>query len=967
MKTISLPTTVNYSRGCVDPSLIPGLTQDQQERLTQVLDQFLRQLEAGEHPNPDELAGRHPDLAEHLRKYIGSLRSLQKAAGGIGMPIDFAIPSDGERLGDFRLIREIGRGGMAVVYEASQISIGRLVALKVLPPAAMLDTKQIARFRNEAQALGQIEHPHIVPIYSVGQDRGTHFFAMRLIEGIAFDRIIETLSEKNSVPEPDSSAAIVMSQLATRRPVWFQQVATLMVPIARALHAAHELGVVHRDIKPSNLLLDRGGKPWVADFGLARWQSDSPLTKTGDLIGTVRYMSPEQACGDSALIDHRTDIYSLGITLYELATLHRAFDRDDGPKLLAQIREEGPPLPSTFVLDIPLDLENVILKATAPSRDARYATAREFADDLERFLSGEQTVARAPTLSERFGKFIRRHRQAALSTAGGLVLLTLSSLIAAGLIYHEKVKTDDALAASDRNFRKAHELLDRFGAKLADELATIPGAEDVRQSLLLSTIDYYRGFIEQSNGNDELRNELATALTKIALLTEHIATNEDALAAHEEARIAFEQLAKDEPDRVEHLANLALCENNLGLLLGRMGRRDEADKRFRQAIERQRLAVSRSDNEARYCRDLALMWNNLGLLLREQGRNDDASLAYQTAINLHKDLTKNKDWSKSKDGMLARRYLAATHANNAALQEDRNPDAARKSYRDAVAIQRSLVQRFADYPDLAADLALTFNNRGAMQSHVGDHAAAAESYAEAIELLDRLVRDAPSSIPYLRDLALSLNNRGLALARIGEASEAVAAFREAGDFQERLVNKHSDDPNEVSSLVGIWNNLGLTLEGQQHPDEALVAYKKALKTQCLVPPEIRLSDRSRNYLDRTLVNFGRLCRQQGQPDEALKLAKQRRSLWPDQPERQWSVAVEFAEIAKQHAGLHPGSSDARREALHLAAETINLGVRHGLNRNDAMKSAIFQELIDDDQFRAMLNWSDWKNPTLTSH
>lgn len=958
MNTIFLPSTISFSRNDRDPSLIPGLTPDQQERLTQVLDEFLRRMEAGESPNPDELAVRHPDLAEHLRKYIGSLRSLQDAAGGMGMPIDFASPSDGQRLGDFRLIREIGRGGMAVVYEASQISIGRLVALKVLPPAAMLDSKQIARFRNEAQALGQLEHPHIVPIHAVGQDRGTHFFAMRLIEGIALDQVVETLSGKRSAPERHSSAAHALSQLATRRPVWFQQVATLLLPIARALHAAHELGVVHRDIKPSNLLLDRGGKPWVADFGLARWQSDSPLTKTGDIIGTVRYMSPEQARGESALIDHRTDIYSLGITLYELATLHRAFDRDDGPKLLAQIREEGPPPPSAHAPDIPLDLENVILKATAPSRDARYATAREFADDLERFLSGEQTAARAPTFSERFGKFIRRHRQAALSTAGGLVLLTLSSLIAAGLIYHEKVKTDDALAASDRNFRKAREIVDRFGAQMAEELATIPGAEDVRRSLLLGTIDYYRDFIQQSNGNDDLRTELAKALTKIALLTEHVATNEEALAAHLEARTAFEQLTKDEPARVEHLANLALCENNLGLLLGRMNRRDDAERRFRQAIERQRLAVSRSDNEARFCRDLALTWNNLGLLLREQGHPDEASLAYQTAINLHKDLTKNKAWSKSEDGALARRYLAATYANVAALEEDRNPDAARQSYRDAVAIQRSLVQRFSEYPDLAADLALTFSNRGAMQSHRGDHAASAESYAEAVELLGRLVKETPPSIPYQRDLALSLNNRGLALARVGQSSEAVVAFREAAKVQQELVTKHPDNFNDVSSLGGIWNNMGLMLEGEQLPDQALAAYETALEIQRRVPPEHRVSFRARNYLDRTLINVSRLCRQQGQLDEALRLAQQRRDLWPDQPERQWSVAVEFAEIAKQDAGRSPDSSAIRREALQFAAETINEGVRHGLNRNDALKSAAFQELIDDDQFRAMLNWSD---------
>ena len=264
------------------------------------------------------------------------------------MPIDFDNTGHSQPLGDFRLIREIGRGGMAVVYEASQLSVGRLVALKVLPLAAMLDSKQVARFRNEAQALGQLDHPHIVPIYAVGQDRGIHYFAMRLIEGIGLDGVVDALQDRCRLPEPNSSKAQALSQLSTRRPLWYQQVACLAVPIAEALHAAHEFGIVHRDIKPSNLLIDRGGKPWVTDFGLARLQSDVPLTRTGDIVGTVRYMSPEQARGQSALIDHRTDVYSLGITLYELATLHRAFDLDDGPQLLAQIQQEGPPRPSTF-------------------------------------------------------------------------------------------------------------------------------------------------------------------------------------------------------------------------------------------------------------------------------------------------------------------------------------------------------------------------------------------------------------------------------------------------------------------------------------------------------------------------------------------------------------------------------------------------------------------------------------------
>ncbi len=961
MSTISLPSTVCFSRVQQDASLIPGLTADQQERLTQVLDEFLRRLEAGEKPNSDELAAAHPDLAEHLRRYIESLRSLQDAAGGFGMPIDFANARDGQRLGDFRLIREIGRGGMAVVYEASQVSIGRLVALKVLPIAAMLDGKQLARFRNEALALGQLEHPHIVPIYAVGEDRGTHFFAMRLIEGIALDGVIDALGDRKFVPEPTSSAAVALAQLSTRHPLWFQQVARLVVPIAKALHAAHELGIVHRDIKPSNLLIDRGGKPWVADFGLARWQTETALTRTGEIVGTVRYMSPEQARGGSVPVDHRTDVYSLGITLYELVTLHRAFDRADGPHLLAQIQNEGPPPPHRFTPDIPAALENVILKAIAPSRDDRYATAQEFADDLERFLAGKRTVARSVTLSERFGKFIRRRRQAAISVAAGMVLLTVASLVATGLIYQEKIKKDAALADSNRNYQKVREVLDRFGAQLADQLESVPGAEDVRRSLLLSTIDYYRDFIRQSGSNDGLRNELATALNKIALLTEHVGTDDEALACHEGARSAFEQLAKDEPEHIGHLANLALCENNLGLLLGRMGRADEAENRFRQAIERERRVIAMRASEPRFGRDLALMLNNLGLLLGDQGRRDDAARAYQAAIELHEQLARNNAWAKSADGQLANRYLAATHANIAALQEERTPEAGRRSYVRSVSILRSLVEHFPGQSDLLCDLALTFNNFGAMQSRLNEHMAAAESYREAINLLQSLVAASPTSIPFRRDLSLSLNNRGLALARDGRSADAELAFRQAAEIRQVLVSEHPDSVHDVTSLGGIWNNLGMMLEGQQQPDRALTAYAQALKIQRGNVTQESMLPRSRDYLDRTLVNFIRLSRGQGQLDQALKLAQQRRDLWSDQPERLWSAAIDFAEIARQDAKSSGNFSETHRVALRQAAEAFRSSLRCGFSRSAAAESAIFQELFKDEQFRAMLGWSDWQS------
>ncbi|HLQ45833.1 MAG TPA: tetratricopeptide repeat protein, partial [Planctomycetaceae bacterium] len=326
---------------------------------------------------------------------------------------------------------------------------------------------------------------------------------------------------------------------------------------------------------------------------------------------------------------------------------------------------------------------------------------------------------------------------------------------------------------------------------------------------------------------------------------------------------------------------------------------------------------------------------------------------------LHESLAKNKAWSKSAAGELAGRYLAATHANIAVLEEDRAPEAARRSYARALEILRSLAKRLPNQTELSADLALTCNNLGAMQSRLGEHTSATESYRESVELLRQLVASAPMSIPYRRDLALSLNNRGLALARDGRSSEAEHAFQQAAEVQQALVTEHPENLHDVSSLGGIWNNLGMMREGQRQPARAIAAYEQALQIQQSAmkagPP------RSRDYLDRTLVNFSRVCREQGLLDRALQLTLQRRDLWPDQPDRLWSVAVEFAEIAKQDARSHDGLSTTRRELLQLAADTVNAGVRGGLNRNATAKSAVFQELIGDDQFRAMLGWSDWQD------
>ena len=294
-----------------------------------------------------------------------------------------------------------------MVYEAEDVLLQRRVAVKLLPFAAVLDPKQVARFRNEALAAGQLHHPHIVPVYAVGSDRGVHYFAMQLIEGQPLDVALEELraqSSRASTGEAASSSAVDRStspwrtfstEGGARNPAYVRTVAQLGADVADALQHAHEVGILHRDMKPANLLLDRRGKIWVSDFGLAHVPSGESMTMTGDILGTVRYMSPEQARGQTQFVDQRSDIYSLGVTLYELLTLRKAVDAENRDALLAQLAADPSP-PRSWNSAIPVDLETIVLKAMEREPSARYASAADLADDLRRFLAG-QTDTSSPT------------------------------------------------------------------------------------------------------------------------------------------------------------------------------------------------------------------------------------------------------------------------------------------------------------------------------------------------------------------------------------------------------------------------------------------------------------------------------------------------------------------------------------------------------------------------------------------
>jgi WD40 repeat protein/tRNA A-37 threonylcarbamoyl transferase component Bud32 len=422
-------------------------TASADRRLVQALDDYLAACEAGNPPDRDAFLARYPELAEELQECLASLEFIRRAAvrapaapdAGFPAAVGGNEPSGAELqpgvLGDFRILREVGRGGMGVVYEAEQISLVRRVALKVLPFAAAMDAKQLRRFKNEAQAAAQLHHTNIVPVYYVGCERGVHFYAMQYIEGRTLAEVIHerTASRASGAASPTAPIAGLTTEHSVSDPDFFRAVARLGVQAAEALDYAHQEGILHRDIKPANLLVDAKGKVWITDFGLAQLQGDTRVTMSGDLVGTLRYMSPEQALGKRELVDHRTDIYGLGVTLYEWLALTPAFAGSDRQELLRQIPNEEPAPPRRLNSAIPVELETIVLKAISKEPSGRYATAHELADDLENFLVHKPIRARRPTLWEQVRKWARRHSGVVATAITATIVLLVFAVAALGI------------------------------------------------------------------------------------------------------------------------------------------------------------------------------------------------------------------------------------------------------------------------------------------------------------------------------------------------------------------------------------------------------------------------------------------------------------------------------------------------------------------------------------------------------
>jgi hypothetical protein len=636
-------------------------TPSRDDRLGEALLVCLEAADGGRPIDRESILARYPELSLELADFFASqdrveplaapLRSVALAARLDTSPLALQTPP----LGDFRLVREVGRGGMGIVYEAEQISLGRRVALKVLPFAATMDAKQLQRFKNEARAAAGLKHEHIVSVYAVGCERGVHFYSMEFIDGQTLAQIVHdlhaappasTVSEaegKGDVTGPYQPAAPTapVAALSTERSgpkgrAFYRTAATLIAGAADALEHAHGLGIVHRDVKPANLLVDAAGKVYVGDFGLARTGPDAGLTMTGDLIGTLRYMAPEQAMARHGLADHRVDVYGLGATLYELLTGQPAMAGDDKAEILKAIAFEEPVVPRKIDKGIPAELETIALKCLAKNPTERYATAGELADDLRRFAEDKPIMAKPSGFRERVAKWGRRHKYLVRSAVVVLAVTVVALAVSTVLVLREKVRTEE-------RFQAARAAVDDMYTRVAEDwLDDAPHLTEVQREFLEKALQFYLRFGQDHSDAAAMQNETAQAHIRVGRIQTKLGKLAEAEAAFRQAIDRSETLVAVFPQEPKYRAVLAQAYQFLSTVLEAPAAFPEREQAALRAVELQKRLVVEVPDWPGYWPDLGDSYRLLGRWYEEARRPADAEPQCRQSLDIRERLTSPK-------------------------------------------------------------------------------------------------------------------------------------------------------------------------------------------------------------------------------------------------------------------------------------------------------------------------------------
>jgi tetratricopeptide (TPR) repeat protein len=787
---------------------------DPERRLCEVLAAYFEAARAGQAPEREAWLAQYPDLADQLVAFLDEqdrllrmtepLRTIVEETGcpdtDAGWPsanghgtalLDARAPV--RIFGDYELLGEIARGGMGVVYRARQRSLNRPVALKMLPGGSLADQDDVRRFRLEAEAVAQLDHPNIVPIHEVGEHDGISYFAMKLIGG-------GSLARRPPGPVTDTRAA-----------------ARLLAAVARAVHHAHQRGVLHRDLKPSNILIDAEGQPHITDFGLAkRVGGDSELTQSGAILGTPSYMAPEQASGQGKAVTTATDVYGLGAVLYALLTGKPPFRGDSVLETLERVQHEPPEPPSGVGRRIDRDLETICLKCLEKEPGRRYESALTVAEDLERWLRGESIAARPVGRVSRAWRWCRRNR-------GIASLLALVALLAsAGII---GLAASNVLIARERDEarrqrQQARRAVDTMYTQIAEKwLAEYPYFEPVQRAFLAEAAEFYRSFTGEDGTDPVMRGEIARASYRLGLIDLKLGRLDKAEPALRHAIALQTALAAEFPRAREFREALATSLDALGRILENTGPRPQAEVLYLQAIALWEGLLADQPRELGLLRGLGTSYNSLAGFYTDAGFIDVDPTAYEKAwdplrrcLEIREPLSTAGSATKEDRQDLARIYH---NLGRQSLLTGRLAQA-ETYYRQALAIKRPVAARYPHAPRYRLDLANTLEGLGETIWLRGRFQEAEELLLEAVQHNQRLADESPDVLGYRHRLADSLDSLARSLATLGRDPEAVDARRRIVAIFRSLRNDHPASDYE-SHMVLQQRRLAMLLANCAEP------------------------------------------------------------------------------------------------------------------------------------------------------
>jgi serine/threonine-protein kinase len=907
--------------------------QPREEQLDEIIAAYLQASEAGLSPDREELVARHPDLASELRtffadqdEFAGQVTPLRRLApapvsGPTPLPPRDGSPDvgDARTFGDYELLEELGRGGMGVVYKARQQNPQRLVALKMMLAGPFASPADAERFRREADAAASLDHPHIVPIYEVGEHDGRAYFSMKLVAGGSLAQHLPHLRQ-------DLRAS-----------------ARLLATVARAVHYAHQRGLLHRDLKPANILLEMRNAecgmrneeegtvamassvfriphsafriPYVTDFGLAKQlpspeSGSSELTPSGTTLGTPAYMAPEQASGRKGAVTTAADVYSLGTILYEMLTGRPPFRAETPLDTMLQVLEAEPERPSLLDPRVGPDLETCCLKCLEKDPRRRYPSALALAEDLERFLAGEPVQARPVGGGERLWRWCRRKPVVAgllaalvLAVAGGFAGVTWQWRRAEDNLReaeHQRDRAESQSTAAEEAFRLAHQAVQDFYTRLSeDRLANVPGLQPVRKELLETALRYYQAFVERRGDDPRVRADLAAAHFRVAVITSHIGSKDEALQSYERARTLYESLVHDDPTSTTLRAELAQTYNNRGIVFEAVGKPQAAIASLQEARKlTEQLLIDRPGDVALQS-DLASTLNNLGALYAGTGQPTTALAVFKQARTLREELARARP-----DEAAFQSRLADLQDNIGILQGrlGHEPQAL-EAFQRACTLREELVRLHPAVSRYLSELASSYRHLGNWQRRNGQPVEGLRTMQKGHATLERAARANPRVTQLQSDLAASHTNLGLAHRAQKHPAEALACFQQARTIQAELVRLHPNVPRYQSELGRSHFHLGVTYAASRQYAEAVRAYEEALAIQEKL---VRAQADNPDYhgdLGETLTNLGQTLAKTGRSEDA-RVAFRRAAVELQQAQQKAPEVVRYRQsLQKAERGL----------------------------------------------------------------